>query len=407
MIDTKKIRSNFPALSLSQGRKIIYFDNACSVLKPKKVIEAVNDWLSSNGSCAGGRSGHMLSASTEAMCEQAREKVAHFCGFSSKEIIFTGNTTAAINLAVNSYPFSSSRNEVVLFAGAHHSLLLPLAEQEKKGRIHIHLCGVNSPMHPDEKEILNAINERTAMVAMPLASNITGEVFNTEEIIKKAHSCGAVFLADAAAFIPYHKPNFAEQPDFMAFSAHKFGAMPIGVLACREEIIQRLNNAYVGGGTVTNVEIDKGKILPHYIHGYKHFEAGIQNYPAIISAGAAIDFIESIGRENIFSHSAELSSFLINELKKISDICILEKSPKAKSATVSFYFKNKNICLQDFNIFLNSEIEYSICTRIGRHCAMPAHMLAGIDGTVRLSFFAYNTPEEIKIFVDLLHKFLD
>ena len=434
MNEIEEIRRMFPALSCRRdGRKLIYFDNACSVLKPQCVIDAVNSWMTENGSCGGGRSSHALSADTDELCSRARANVAEFAGAAPEEIIFTQNTTEGINIVAGSLPFFSGKDEVLLHAAGHNSLLLPFAGAAEKGLCRIKLCGTANPLCFDENEILENITEKTALVALPLASNVTGSAFCTDKIIRKARIAGAYVLCDAAAFLPVHcpcwkdgknkyggiyehgsgnillnsiVPDMYEMPDFIAFSGHKAGALPIGALACRRELFHILKSPAAGGGTVAGVSFEKGKINVRHLEGYKRHEAGIQNYPGIISFGAAAAFADMLDRRKICSHVSVLSEMLLSELEKIPEISAVNSKNEKNTAIVSFFFKDSNISAQDFNLYLNSASDANVCIRAGRHCAMLAHDIAGIKETVRASFYIYNMEEEINIFVKLLRGFL-
>lgn len=443
ILDLDGIRRNFPALSLRRGGKsIVYFDNACSVLKPQCVIDSVNKWMSENGGCGGGRSSHELAAETDELCENARCAVAEFAGYAPDETVFTANTTAAVNIAAAAFPFRAGKDEAIIFAGSHHSLMLPFLEQQKLGRCRIILAGAKSPLELPENEILELITEKTALVAVPMASNITGQAFDIQKIIRRAHECGAYVLADAAAYIPCHVPPWcypdsggkfgnsggktpfsagkqqnnaensiknAEKPDFLAFSGHKIGSLPVGVLMISRNLFHLLVPSTAGGGTVAKVSAGEKDITAEYLRGHKRYEAGIQNYPGIISLGEAAKFISGIGRRNIAEHTAALSVLLRAELHKFPGIGIAGDNGGnglPPSSITSLYFKDKNISAQDFGIFLSQHPDYAVCARIGRHCAMPALDIPGIGDTVRISIYAYNTKEEIFVFLKILEEFL-
>ncbi|MEI7529786.1 MAG: aminotransferase class V-fold PLP-dependent enzyme, partial [Elusimicrobiota bacterium] len=175
-METKNIRAQFPALRRRiNGKKLIYFDNACSVLKPSRVIAAVSHYLSALGACAGGRSGHALSAAVEELCHEARVKTAAFLNAASpSEIIFTSNTTEAMNLVARSFPFTKSKNEVVLTVFDHHSSMLPFLEEQRKGNIRVRIAGPGAGWDLGADRICGLINDRTALVSLPLRSNVTG-----------------------------------------------------------------------------------------------------------------------------------------------------------------------------------------------------------------------------------------
>lgn len=433
MNEIEEIRSMFPALSSRRdGRRLIYFDNACSVLKPRCVIDAVNSWMTFNGGCGGGRSSHALSSETDELCTIARARVAEFAGAAPAEVIFTGNTTEGINIVAGSLPFSKDKNEVILHSAGHNSLLLPFVEAASKGLCRIKFAGTENPLFFGENEILDSITDKTALVALPLVSNVTGGVFCTDKIIRKAHSAGAYVLSDAAAFLPVHYPYWKneksvqaginihtghesvkksrfelyERPDFISFSGHKTGALPSGALVCRRELFHLLKSHVSGGGTVASAGFTEGKLNIRWLEGYKRHEAGIQNYPGIISFGEAAAFTDSIDRKKIYRHTSGLASMLSEKLAEIPEICIVNPENERDTAIVSFCFRDRDISAQDFSLYLNSDKDINVCIRAGKHCAMLAHDIAGIKETIRVSFYVYNTEEEVDIFVKLLRGFL-
>jgi len=411
-MDTEKFRSEFPALSAEhEGKRPVYFDNACSLLKPKPVIEAVSKYLSENGACGGGRSGHLLSQETEEISDGARKKTAEFLGAGSpSEIIFTNNTSAAVNLAARAFPYTKGKNEVVLTVFNHHSSMLPFLEQQKAGRAEIKIAGMSGDNSFSPDAVTEMINEKTALVVVPRASNVTGEVFPLREIIKKARAFGASVLADDAQYLGCMREDAAENGlDMIAFSGHKIGAPTgTGALYCRAGLMKKLISTEVGGGTVSDVKIENGRIKASYLPDYRRFEPGIQNYAGQAGLGAAIDFLNKTGKDAIKDRIMTVSSYCRNRLEEIPQIEMLLPKNSAPTPIVSFYFKDSSILAQDFNLFLNNELPKEfICIRVGHHCAIPYHAARGISQSVRLSFFAYNTEKETDIFISALKQFLD
>ena len=413
-MDIKKIRDQFPALKRPvEGKRLIYFDNACSVLKPRSVIKAVNHYHSAIGACAGGRSGHVLSAMTEELCHEARRKAAAFLNAASpSEIIFTGNTTQAVNLVAKSFPFSANRNEVLLTAFEHHSNMLPFLEERKKGNAGVKIARPGAGWELGADRICPLISRRTALVSLPFCSNVTGQSFPVDEVIEAAHSRGALVLGDAAQYLSTRRADVRKSGiDMLAFSGHKIGAPPgIGVLYCRKDVMKRLKNFNVGGGTVSDVRIGPSG-LPEavYFEDHRRFEAGIQNYSGIAGLGAAIDLISELGQELIAERSGRAADYCRRELSGIEEIELIGPrggGPKP-APIVSFVFRNKKLLPQDFSMFLNNELARSvICVRCGSHCAIPLHRLRGLGATVRLSFFVYNNQREGKVFIEALKSFL-
>ncbi|PIU17944.1 MAG: hypothetical protein COT18_11570 [Elusimicrobia bacterium CG08_land_8_20_14_0_20_59_10] len=411
-MDLKNIRRQFPALGrLAGGKKLVYLDNACSVLKPRKVIRAVSHYLSALGACAGGRSGHLLSAAVEELCHEARAKTAAFLGAETpSEIIFTSGTTEGLNLAAKCFPFTKAKNEVVLTAFDHHSNLLPFLEEQKRGRVKVRIAGLEGGWQLGADRITSLIGPRTALVSLPLASNVTGQAFGLEEVVRQARRRGAVVLADAAQYLSTNRVDVrAAGIDMLAFSGHKLGGPPgTGVLYCRSGLMRRLGNFKVGGGTVLDVVLKGGLPEARYFADCRRFEAGIQNYAGIIGLGAAIDFLLETGIGLIKERTSGLAALCRARLAGVEEVELLGPPQAPASPIVAFSFRNPKTCAQDFNIFLNNELpRHFICARCGSHCAIPLHRSRGVKQSLRASFFVYNTESEVRLFCDALGQFLE
>lgn len=410
-MDLKRFRSQFPALArLRGGKRLVYFDNACSVLKPRPVIAAVDRYLSGLGACGGGRSGHALSAEVEELCDAARAKTAAFLGAASpNEIIFTSGTTEAVNLAAAAFPFTAAKNEVVVTAFDHHSAMLPFVELQRRGRVKVRLALPGPGWELGADRICPLIGPRTALVVLPLASNVTGQFFPAREVAREAHRRGAFVLADAAQYLATLRADVREAGlDMLAFSGHKLGAPPgTGALYCRADLMRRLGNFKVGGGTVEDVPLRAGLPAPRYFGDHRRFEAGIQNYAGIAGLAAAIDFIGSAGQDVLRERAAALADRARAGLAAAGGARLLGPAGQAGGSIVSFVFGDRRIHAQDFNLYLNNELPgHVVCLRCGSHCAIPLHRAAGLAQSVRLSFFAYNTPQEVDVFLGALRAFL-
>lgn len=411
-MNIRKIKNEFPVFARKySGKKLIYFDNACTLLKPKPVIKAVCDYYQNLGVCSGDRSSHQLSWQVQEEIEEAREAVKEFINASSsKEIIWTRNSTEGINLVAASFPLEKQRNEVILTVLEHHSNLLPFYEQSRRRRFKIKILPINKDGTLDLGLLKKAISKKTALVAVSHLSNVTGLVYPIKEIAQLAHRQGAKILVDDAQYIATHKEDVKyNQVDFMVFSGHKIGAPTgIGALYIKEPLIKKMLPYNVGGGTVQSVEIKGGKIRAEYLaHPFK-FEAGIQHYAGIIGLKAAIDFLKKTGYGKITGRVEALSLYALGRLQRIPEVRLLiDYEASNPSSLICFCFDHKKVSLYDFNLFLNHGLkDYFIAVRCGHHCAQPLHRFLGAEISMRLSFFIYNTEKEIDIFCGALAGFL-
>ena len=411
-------QEQFPTLNrLIDGKKIIYFDNACSSLKPLPVIESMNNYYKNFGACGGLRSSHSLSLEVNDLCEKARKIAKEFINASDeREIVWTKNTTEGINLIANSLKLNENNN-VVCSVADHHSLLLPfykLLEEKRIGEMRI--------IEPDAEGIIDIekwrekIDRNTGLVCVSHISNVTASTAPLKEIVQIAHENNALVLVDGAQSVP-HVPIDAKELDldFLVFSLHKMcGPTGMGVLYGKYDLLSNLNNFILGGEVIRDVEYRNNKITPTFLPPPSKFEAGIQNYGGIIGAGVAFEFLKSVGMKNIEECEKGLTKYFLEQMLKIGPVKILGplEAEKRGSCLISFFIKNKVISPKDLSEFLNSEVDgYKIMTRAGGHCAHPLHYFFGInvakgEGTVRASLYFYNTKEEIDIFVNSLNKFL-
>lgn len=412
-MDINKIKKEFPVFQRRfNGKKLIYFDNACTVLKPRAVIKAVSDYYQNLGTCSGDRSSHHLSWEVQELIEETREKVKEFINAnSSKEIIWTRNSTEGINLIAASFPFKKPKNEVVLTLLEHHSALLPFYEQSKRRHFRIKIVLPNKDGTLDLNLLKKTITGKTALVVVTHLSNVTGLIYPLKKIVSLAHCQGAKILVDDAQYVASHREDVRRnQIDFSVFSGHKIGGPTgIGVLYVKESLLKDLLPYNVGGGTIQSVKINGNAVKVQYLSSSSRFEAGIQDYAGIIGLKAAINFLEKQGQSKITHWVEELSFYAFQQLRKFPEVKFLASYQVQKpSSLISFYFNQKRISLYDFNLFLNHELkDYFVAVRCGHHCAQPLHQFLGSPISMRLSFFIYNSKKEIDIFIQALEEFLN
>ncbi|MFA6214516.1 MAG: aminotransferase class V-fold PLP-dependent enzyme [Candidatus Micrarchaeia archaeon] len=393
-MDIKKIRADFPVL---QSSKAIYFDSACTSLKPRQVIDAEAAYYSDMSACAG-RSHHSLAKRTDGAFEASRARVARFINAKPSELVFTKNATEALNLVVRSMDYSS-RKKIVTTPLEHHSLLLPIMEQERRGAAKAAYLRISPDGSIDESS-LSAIDSSTALVAVHHTTNTTGMRAPLERIVKAAHDAGALVLVDGAQGVPHSRVDFQRLGcDFLAFSGHKMcGPTGIGCLAGKEEAFGKLDTFIVGGETVESVSLTSAKFLA----APKRFEAGIQNYAGAIGMASACGYLSRIGMQNIEEHEGRMARALIDAISSIPNSTIYgSPDPSRRCALASFNLKG----VSAHQAALMADSMAKIALRSGVFCAEPAANALGFGrGAVRASLYLYNTEEEVRIFAETLGK---
>lgn len=393
-MDAQKIRPDFPVLSSS---KAIYFDSACTSLKPRAVIDAEARYYSELCACAG-RSHHSLARRTEEEFEQARERVAKFICAKREQLAWVKNTTEALNLVIHSLNYSQ-RKKIVTTPLEHHSLLLPIMEQERRGIAKAEYLRV-LPDGSIDGASLEAIDSSTALVAVHHTTNTTGMRAPLEKIVKAAHDEGALVLVDAAQGVPHSSVDFGRLgADFIAFSGHKMcGPTGIGCLVGKKEAFEKLDTFIAGGETVESVSLQqvKWKSAP------KRFEGGIQNYAGAIGLAAACDYLSKIGMRNIEEHESKMAKLLMEAINSVPGATIYGSQTAQRCALVSFNLKG----VAPHQVALMADSMAKIALRSGVFCAQPAMQALGapLAGAVRASLYLYNTEEEVRIFWETLQK---
>ena len=398
MIDIKKIRSDFPILSRKiNGKDLVYFDNAATSQTPKQVIDVIVDYYTRLNSNIH-RGVHKLSQEATDAYEKARVKIQkHFNVAKSYQIIFTAGTTESINLVASGYSkFLKPDDELIISALEHHSNIVPWQMLcEKTGAI-LKVIPMSLDGTLDMNAFYNLLSSKTKLVFVNHVSNALGTVNPIEDIIIKAHEYGAKVLVDGAQACPHIKPDLqALDVDFYVTSAHKLcGPTGVGMLYGKLDLLKSLPPYQGGGEMISTVTFEKTTYadLPH------KFEAGTPNIAGGIAFGAALDYMNSIGFDNIAEYENELLNYATNALKKIDGIKIYGEV-KNKTAVISFNIRG--IHPYDIGSILD---QLGIAVRTGHHCAQPIMDFFAIPGTVRASFSFYNTFVEIDRFVEAVNK---
>ncbi len=400
MFDVQKIRAQFPILSQSvNGKPLVYFDNGATSQKPQVVIDSIVDYYS-NYNANIHRGVHTLSQLATDAYEQARYKIQkHFNAKQPFEIIFTSGTTESINLVANGFASLVEKNdEIIVSALEHHSNIVPwqmLCEQTG-AVLKVIPIDIHGELILSEYEKL--LSNKTKLVCCNHISNALGTLNPIEEIIKKAHAVGAAVLIDGAQSCPHLQPDVqALDVDFYVTSAHKMcGPTGVGMLYGKEEWLRKLPPYKGGGEMIATVTFEKTTYadLPH------KFEAGTPNICGGIAFGAAIDYMNEIGFDNIAKHEHELLLYGTKKLQEIEGLTIYGPTDLTKKASV-ISFNIENIHPYDMGTIID---KLGIAVRTGHHCAQPIMDFYKIPGTIRASFAFYNTKEEIDIFVAAVKK---
>lgn len=410
MYDVKKIREDFPILSREvYGRPLVYLDNAATTQKPLCVLDAMREeYLNVNANVH--RGVHYLSQQATDLHEAAREKVRAFIhAAKTSEVIFTRGTTESINLVAQTFceAFMKEGDEVLVTDMEHHSNIVPWQLQaQKRGIVVRHLpindrgelqgCeeGTDSPAF--RKKISAYLTERTRLVSIAHVSNVLGTINPVKDIIALAHKRGIPVLLDGAQSAPHTKIDVQELDcDFFAFSGHKmYGPTGIGVLYGKEEWLEKMPPYQGGGEMIDKVSWEKTTFeqLP------LKFEAGTPDYVATHGLATAIDYMQTLGMENIQAHEKELTRYCMQQLKTIDGMRLFGEAEQ-KDAVVSFLVGD--IHHLDMGTLLD---RLGIAVRTGHHCAHPLMTRLGVTGTVRASFALYNTKEEVDTLVEGIHR---
>ena len=400
MFDVQKIRAQFPILSQTiNGKPLVYFDNGATSQKPQVVIDSIVDYYSRYNANIH-RGVHTLSQLATDAYEQARIKIQkHFNAKQPFEIIFTSGTTESINLIANGFASLLEKgDEIMISALEHHSNIVPWQMLcEHTGAI---LKVIPMDIHGEliMSEYDKLLSNKTKLVCCNHISNALGTLNPIEEIIKKAHAVGAAVLIDGAQSCPHIKPDVqALDVDFYITSAHKMcGPTGVGMLYGKEEWLRKLPPYKGGGEMIATVTFEKTTYadLPH------KFEAGTPNICGGIAFGAAIDYMNEIGFDNIAKHEHELLVYGTQKLQEIEGVTIYGPTDLNKKTSV-ISFNIENIHSYDIGTIID---KLGIAVRTGQHCAQPIMDFYKISGTIRASFAFYNTKEEIDIFVAALKR---
>lgn len=401
MLDINNIRSQYPILSREvNGKPLIYLDSAATSQTPQCVVDKITEMYTQHKANVH-RGVHRLSQEATDCVEHTRARVCQYLNVQSiEEIVFTRGTTEAINLVASSFGESlCNGDEIILTVMEHHSNIVPWQLLGKRKRIRLRVVPIAADGTLRRDIYSDMFSENTRLVALCHVSNVLGTVNPIKELIAEAHSHGVPVLVDGAQAAPHLRVDVRDlDADFYALSAHKmYGPTGVGVLYGKRRLLEQMNPYQGGGEMIGHVAWDKTTFadLPF------KFEAGTPDFVGISAFAEALDYIDSIGIDNIADWEHCLLKRATEGLMKIPGMRIFGTQPE-KSGVISFLVDN--IHHYDMGMLLD---QLGIAVRTGHHCAQPLMTALGIEGTVRASFAVYNTFDEVDAFVAAVKRVAD
>ncbi len=392
----ENMKKDFPIFNrdVRRGTRLVYLDSTATSQKPQVVIDAMQQYYTMNNANIH-RGIHQLAEEATTMYELAREKIAKFINArNSKEVIYTRNTTESINLVAQTWgrKFLQAGDVIVLTEMEHHSNLVPWQMLAEEKNIILEFIPVLETGELDLVEYEKILDRNPKLVAFTHMSNVLGTINPAKEMVSKAHAVGSKVLIDGAQSVPHFAVDVRDlDSDFYAFSAHKMlGPTGIGILYGKEKILNEIPPFLGGGDMIKKVMLRsfKPNDLPH------KFEAGTPAIAEAIGFGAAIDYLTSVGMDEIFAHEKEITNYALNKLKDVENLKIFGQNIAHRGGVISFELGS--IHPHDVAQVLD---HYGIAVRAGHHCAMPLHEKFGIPATSRASFYLYNNFEDVDLLV--------
>lgn len=399
--DPDLIKNDFPVFKRKvNGKPLIYLDNAATTQKPESVIDCIDNYYRKHNSNIH-RGVHTLSYESTVMYEEAHKKVADFIGAKDwKEIIFTRNATESINLLAYGWGLHRLKegDEVLITRMEHHSNIVPWQMLRDLKGIKINVLGVDDDGNLKLDDLAKLLTEKTKLVSIIHASNVLGTINPIQHITREAKKVGALVLIDAAQSVP-HLPIDVNNIgcDFLVASGHKMmGPTGVGFIYGREELLEDIEPFMYGGDMIEKVTLEKStwNELPW------KFEAGTPNIAGGIGLGAAVDYLDKVGLENIYDHEEGLLNYALEKMSEFDWIKVYGHGAKTESVGV-ISFNVEDVHPHDVAGMLD---EQGIAVRSGHHCAQPLMQQLSMDYTARVSFYLYNTKEEIDLCINTLKK---
>ncbi|MGH3287334.1 MAG: aminotransferase class V-fold PLP-dependent enzyme, partial [Streptosporangiaceae bacterium] len=388
------IRADFPALArtVRNGNPLIYLDSGATSQKPVQVLDAERSFYELHNGAAH-RGTHLLGEEATDVYEGARAKVAAFIGADVGEVVFTKNATEAINLVAYTMQ-ASPGDEILITEMEHHANLVPWQKLCQRTGATLRWLSVTPDGRLDLDHLDQMITGRTKLVAVTHQSNVTGTIPPVAEIARAAHDKGALVLADAAQSVPHQPVDVAALGvDFLAFSGHKMlGPYGIGVLFGRADLLEAMPPFLTGGSMIEVVRMEGSTFLPPP----QRFEPGVPAVAEAAGLGAAIDYLTTLGMDNVAAHEESLTAHALDALREINGVRILgPDTTKDRGGAVSF--EVEGVHPHDVGQVLD---ELGIAVRTGHHCAWPLHRALGVQASTRATFYVYNNHAEVQALAD-------
>jgi cysteine desulfurase / selenocysteine lyase len=390
-LDPATVRGDFPILQREvHGRPLVYLDSANTSQKPRQVLDAMADYYERHNANVH-RAVHTLSEEATHLFEQARGKVARFVGASERATVFTKNASEAINLVAYAWGLRHLHDgdEVLVTEMEHHSNLVPWHLVAGMTGARVRAVPVTDDHLLDLDALDRLLTGRTRMVAVSAMSNTLGTLNPVRAVAERAHAAGALVLADGAQAVPHAGARLDDLGvDFLAFTGHKMlGPMGVGVLAAREEVLERMEPFLGGGEMIRDVTIEGStwNDIPW------RFEAGTPNVAEAVGLGAAVDYLQAIGMDRVRAAEADLTAYALKRLGEVQGLRLYGPAElEHRGGVVSFTLEG--IHPHDVAQVLDAD---GVAVRAGHHCTMPLHRRLGLQATTRASFSVYSTTDEV------------
>jgi cysteine desulfurase/selenocysteine lyase len=393
-----EIAKDFPILgrTIRDGKKLVYLDSGATSQKPNSVIDAESNFYRQHNAAAH-RGAHQLAEEATTAMENARAIVAKFIGADVDEVVFTKSATEALNLvayAMGNAPAGNrflldSSDSIVVTEMEHHANLIPWQQLASRTGATLKWFEVTPDGRLDLSNINQVITEDTKVVALTHQSNVLGTIIPLEEIVKRAHEVGAVVVLDACQSVPHMSVDVKKLGiDFLAFSGHKtVGPTGVGIFWGRAELLNELPPFLTGGSMIETVTMTSATWAP----APRKFEAGVPNMAQAVGLGVALEYLTSVGMDEIHKHEVDLTRYGIEKLSEIKDLRIIgPRDLDMRGGTLSFTVGE--IHPHDLGQYLDSQ---GIAVRTGHHCAWPLTRKLGVPATTRASFYLYNTRSDV------------